>query len=112
MRRIFSNPGALKTWDKLISEIKAVTGDDGARNVLDHNPLSLSSYANEGDPRKPFLFELAVSRNFNEAVALGRLPRTLNLRSMREEACALNSAYSSLFHFYDTNLKHRYKAVD
>lgn len=111
VKDVYRNPGVLETWDKLISEISAVTGVDGARNVLAHNILSIHAYENEGDPSKPYLFELAVSRNRNEAAAFGRDPRVVNLKSVREEACALNSAYMRLFHFYDRHLKHLYKKI-
>ncbi|NQV83701.1 MAG: hypothetical protein HQ494_07765 [Rhodospirillales bacterium] len=90
VRSSISNPGTIQSWNEIISEIDMVTGANGARNVLGHNPLSLSAYASEGDVDRPFSFELAVSRNSNEAVALNRSARTVNLKSVREEACALN----------------------
>jgi len=107
---LFSNSDSVGGWKEIISEIDNLSGAKGARNVLGHNPLSWDVYANDEDVDAPFLFELAVSRNSNEAAATNRLERKENLKSVREEACSIHGTYMRLFHFYDTYLKARYKA--
>lgn len=110
IQTLFSNAGAIKSWNEIFSEIDNLGGAKGARNVLGHNPLSWDIYVNDGDDNVPYLFELAVSRNSNEAAAKERPERKENLKSVREEACALNGANMRLWHFYDTHLKTRYRA--
>lgn len=109
VKTFFSNPHAIEIWNEIISEIDMVSDVKGARNILSHNPLSWDIYKNNGDVGAPFLFELAVSRNSNEAAAHKRPERKENNNSVRQEACALHKAYMRLFHFYDTYLKTRYK---
>ena len=109
VRTLFSGSAAKSTWDDIISKIDNLSGAKGSRNVFAHNPLMMNLYVNDKDTDAPYLMELAVSRNRNEAEVKNRALKTENLASIRSYSYDLCGANMQLSHFFDTYLKTRWK---
>ncbi len=112
VRSLFSNPTDIENWEEIYPKIDSLSGKSGSRNLISHNPLAVDIYENYGDDTTPYIIELAINQNYNEAKTKGRPLKKENLKSLRKYSCELEVAYLQLSSFYDTYLKILHKKGD